>query len=175
MNLQDFQIISLKNFYDPIDGAKRIIDINYDLFFPMYTGYSFPIKIDDTQFFSKLYDKFLKTSLEIFGEFDIYPDNRYYCWGYRSNKDDSKENLFHNHSETSIINGVYYLEVCDAGISFVKDREIYDYLPENGELLIFPATLDHAPQVNRLPNYRYSVNMEIVTKESIPQLFGRGF
>ena len=109
MNLQDFQIISLKNFYNPIERAKRIIDINYDLFFPMYTGYSFPIKIDDTHFFSKLYDKFLKTSLEIFGELDIYPDNRYYCWGYRSNKDDSEENLFHNHSETSIINGVYYL------------------------------------------------------------------
>ena len=137
--------------------------------------HSFPIRIDNTQFFSKLYDKFLKTSLEIFGKLDLYPDNRYSCWAYRTNKDNGKENLFHNHRETSIINGVYYLQVYDAGISFLKDNKKYDYLPETGELLIFPATLDHAPQPNRLPNYRYSVNMEIVTRESISQLFGRVF
>ena len=67
------------------------------------------------------------------------------------------------------------MEVYNDGISFMVDNNIYDYLPENGELIIFPSTLVHAAQPNTLQKYRYSVNMEIITQESASSLFSRIF
>ena len=55
------------------------------------------------------------------------------------------------------------------------NNEVYDYLPKNNELIIFPSTLIHAAQPNTLQRYRYSVNMEIITDETVTDLFSRVF
>ena len=81
---------------------------------------------------------------------------------------------WHNHSKSSTINAVYYLQVYDAGISFVgANNNVVDYLPKNDELIVFPSYLNHSAQPNTLQKYRYSVNMEILTEETSADLFSR--
>ena len=178
-------LITIPDFYNPNfiqkGRAKRAIDKNYKLHFPTWKkrgAYNFPL-LDDTSFFNKLYDRFLKTSRELFEGFNLSPDNSPTCWAYRGNKNDMgkrESNWWHNHSATSTINAVYYLEVFNDGISFVGlDNEVYDYLPKNNELIIFPSTLTHAARPNTLQRYRYSVNMEIITDETVTDLFSRVF
>ena len=178
-------LISIKNFYK-INflqkwKVKRIIDKNYNLYFAEKKkkgGFNFPILEDDSDFFNKLYTKFLERSRKEFDKLSISSHNSATCWCYRGNKVDMgirQPSWWHNHSTTSTINGVYYMEVYNDGISFMVDNNIYDYLPENGELIIFPSTLVHAAQPNTLQKYRYSVNMEILTTEPSHQLFKKLF
>ena len=103
-------------------------------------------------------------------------------------------NWWHDHRKTSSINSVYYLEVFEDGITFAKDvnndyieehlleygkmpdtTKTFDYLPENGELIIFPPDLLHAAQPNRLFDYRYSLNMEVRSDNCSKELFDRVF
>ncbi len=187
--LSDFQVISIKNFYNPNfiqrGRVKRAIDKNYKLHFPTISStgkkrgaYNFPL-VQDNDFFIKLYDRFLRKSKDVFGGFTLSGSNSSTCWAYRGNKNDMgkrEDGWWHNHSATSTINAVYYLEVFNDGISFVGlNNEVYDYLPKNNELIIFPSTLIHAAQPNTLQKYRYSVNMEIITVETVTDLFGRVF
>ena len=179
--LSDLRIISIKKF-NPINfwerlRVKRIIDKNYELYYDIRRGYNFPIE-DNDPFFSKLYVQFLKKSSDIFGNFNLSPKNSSKSFCYRGNKremGERKPNWWHNHINSSTINSVYYLQVFNDGISFKNDGKVYDYLPENDELLIFPADLSHAAQPNTLQKYRYSVNMEITTVESTSYLFDRVF
>ena len=181
--LPSLSLISIKNFYNPnwlnAIRMKRIIDQNYRLYPPECEDYfNFPIR-HHPHLFDKLYDKFLKTSVGIFGGFTLQDDSSSTCWAYRANKVDierkRKYNRWHNHVKSSTINAVYYLDVVNTGISFLKDNIEYGYIPSNGELLIFPSHLVHAPDSNTLQKYRYSVNMEILTKEPSHQLFKKLF
>tara|TARA_B100000029_G_C17189496_1_gene820044 strand:+ start:157 stop:735 length:579 start_codon:yes stop_codon:yes gene_type:complete len=178
-------LVTIPDFYNlnfiQRGGVKKVIDKNYKLHFYQSKksgGYNFPL-LDDTSFFNKLYDKFLDTSRELFGEINLSPDNSSTCWAYRGNKNDMgkrESNWWHNHEKTSTINAVYYLQVYNDGVSFIGlDGKIFDYLPKNNELIIFPADLVHSPQPNTLQKYRYSVNMEIRTQETVTDLFSRVF
>ena len=178
-------LITIPDFYNPNfiqrGRAKRAIDKNYKLHFSTWKkrgAYNFPL-VQDNNFFIKLYDRFLRTSKDVFGGFTLSRSNSSTCWAYRGNKNDMgkrRDDWWHNHSATSTINAVYYLEVFNDGISFVGlNNEVYDYLPKNNELIIFPSTLIHAAQPNTLQRYRYSVNMEIITDETVTDLFSRVF
>lgn len=180
--LNKLKIISIKNFYK-LDYFKKIkikniINKNYDLYYCSSGGFNFPIKNDSSLFFDILYEKFLNTSVDIFGDFKLSFRNSRTCHCYRGNKNDMAvrtSSWWHNHINSSTINSVYYLEVYNDGITFAKENKEYNYLPKNGELLIFPSDLIHAAQPNRLQKFRYSVNMEIVTEESTEKLFNRVF
>ena len=178
-------VISVPNFYRSnfiLRGRiKKIIDKNYEKYFPWEGNpnyMNFPI-LDDTKFFDKLYAKFLKTSQKMFDGFTIASNNSSKCWAYRGNCVDRgirELKWWHNHSKSSTINAVYYLQVYDAGISFLgADNKVVDYLPKNDELIVFPSYLNHAAQPNTLQKYRYSVNMEILTDEPTSNLFSRVF
>ena len=187
--LSDFQVISIKNIYNPNfiqrGRVKRAIDKNYKLHFPTISStgkkrgaYNFPL-VQDNDFFIKLYDRFLRKSKDVFGGFTLSGSNSSTCWAYRGNKNDMgkrEDGWWHNHLESSTINAVYYLQVYSDGISFVGlNNRVKDYLPKNDELLIFPSHVVHAAQTNTLQKYRYSVNMEIRTEEPTFNLFSRVF
>ena len=178
-------IVTIPDFYNPNfiqkRRLKRIIDDNYEQYFP-WRGKSSNMNvpmISEPKIFSELYNKFLDISREMFGKFTLSDRNLSTCWVYRGNKIDRgnrTEKWWHNHSTSSTINAVYYLQVFNDGVSFIGlDGQVQDYLPKNNELIIFPADLVHSPQPCTLQKYRYSVNMEILTEETSSDLFSRVF
>tara|TARA_X000000368_G_C22734194_1_gene580855 strand:- start:7 stop:612 length:606 start_codon:yes stop_codon:yes gene_type:complete len=180
--LEYYNLLSIKNFYH-VSGEDRIkinnsIDKNY-LNSPVSRGitkdgYNFPLSLDDTLFFFKLYEKYKKVCYELFGNFNITPPkvrkNAPRMWCYRSSKEWARSN-WHNHLASSTINGVYYYQVDGDGILFESQGKEYHYIPEQGELLIFPNDLNHRPDITTSDTLRYSINMEITTQESASTLF----
>jgi hypothetical protein len=79
---------------------------------------------------------------------------------------------WHNHIETSSINGVYYLKVNEdeRGILFAHEGKEYHYMPKNNDLIIFPNYLKHLP-LPSLTATRISINMEIITNEDVDTIF----
>jgi hypothetical protein len=93
------------------------------------------------------------------------------CWAFVSNKDYTPER-WHNHIETSTINGVYYLKVNkdEQGIQFKLDNKIFTYIPKVNECIVFPNWLNHFP-ISSKTDHRISINMEILCNESANQIF----
>ena len=176
--LSEYNLICIKDFCH-ISSQERILinnslEKNY-LKSPLSKGiskdgYSFPIVKDETLFFSKLYEKYKELCYQIFGNFHIAPQNKTTCWCYRSNIDNSVF-AWHNHLYTSTINGVYYYQVDGDGIFFERQGKEFHYVPQQGELLIFPNDLNHTPDMTTSKTLRYSINMEIKTEESASTLF----
>ena len=117
------------------------------------------------------YSELLKECKILFGDFDLSPRNRKTCHCYRSKNDDYRS-VFHDHERTSIINGVYYYDVKGGdSISFLHNGKEQMYYPDKNELLIFPCHLIHKPNRPVGNKYRYSINMEIITKQSVNEIF----
>ena len=174
-------IISIKNFYT-IDDIERN-EINFELeknylkFYNPKIGYNYSILEYKNLFFKNFYDKFLKISYEIFGNFSLLEKNKNNCWCYKSLLDDYVSE-YHNHINTSTINGVYYYQISkDDSISFFDyEKNEITYYPEQNEILIFPNHLVHKPNKPSDKSFgkcRYSINVEIFTKESSIELFSR--
>ena len=183
---RDLKILSIKNFFNPtLDEKKQIqevVNLNYERQYrPSFrtTGpYNLPMLDGNLELLDQLYQKFVDACSDIFGEIYISLENTNTCYAYRGNKIDMGErfdNWWHNHFYTATINSVYYLDVFGDGITFRDGGKELDYLPENGEMLIFPPDLVHAPQPNRTLNYRYSINMELKANHHPPELFDRIF
>ena len=183
---EEFKILSIKNYLSLDQTEKKeikdIIDLNFELKHkPVFTKdgpFNFSITEGDTSFFDHLYQKYLDTCHDIFDEFHLSDENKRLCWVYRGNKIDMGErrrSWWHHHARTASISAVYYLEVFRDGITFTNGYKEFDYIPENGELIIHPADLIHAAHPCRLLDYRYSVNMEIRTEEPFKELFKYGF
>ena len=187
--LHEYQIISIQNF-QYVNSQQRVlindsIEKNY-LISPISKGitnggYNFALYDDHTLFFSHLYEKYKTLCHKLFGNFHITPVNKSTCWCYRSNVNDSMEtiikdlplpyDIWHNHLYTSTINGVYYYQVEEDGITFEREGKEFHHVPQQGELLIFPNHLNHKPEKATSENWRYSINMEIITEESASTLF----
>ena len=183
---EEFKIISIKDYYlpDPLEKKqlKDIIDLNFELVHkPIATKdgpFNFAVSEGDTSLFDNLYQRYVDTSIGIFGEFHLSDKNKRYCYAYRGNKIDMGErrlSWWHHHVRTASISAVYYLDVFQDGITFTDGHKEFDYIPENGEILIHPPDLIHAAHPCRLLDYRYSVNMEIRTEEPFKKLFKHGF
>ncbi len=131
---------------------------------------NFPLDKDETLFFSHIYENFKDLCYKLFGNFHLSSHNQTTCWCCRSN---IKESIceWHNHLYTSTINGVYYYQVEGDGIFFKRNGKEFHYIPQQGELLIFPNDLDHKPAVATSETQRYSLNMELITQESASTLF----
>ena len=170
-------VLSIKKFHEVSKDNRTLVDdvIEKNFLLPsasqyLSTSYNFPISQDITSFFYNLYDKFFILSKELFGNFTTTEKNINTCWVYRSNKNDFNS-VWHDHSCTSTINGVYYYQIDNNGIIFKSDGKTRSYLPEQEELIIFPNDLIHKPEITTSTNWRYSVNMEILTEEPSSKLF----
>ena len=173
----DLGVLSIKKFHEVSKDNRTLVDdvIEKNFLLPsasqyLNTSYNFPISQDFTSFFYNLYDKFFILSKELFGNFTTTEKNINTCWVYRSNKNDFNS-VWHDHSCTSTINGVYYYQIDNNGIIFKSDGKTRSYLPEQEELIIFPNDLIHKPEITTSTNWRYSVNMEILTEEPSSKLF----
>ena len=170
-------VLSIKKFHEVSKDNRTLVDdvIEKNFLLPsasqyLNTSYNFPISQDITSFFYNLYDKFFILSKELFGNFTTTEKNINTCWVYRSNKNDFNS-VWHDHSCTSTINGVYYYQVEKDGIFFESQGKEFYYVPQQGELLIFPHEQNHKPDIATSANWRYSINMEIITEESASTLF----
>lgn len=136
-------------------------------------GHNFEILDVGDKFFTKLYDKFFYKSRLIFGDFELSSQNNKNCWCYRSRNEDYNS-VYHNHINTSTINAVYYYQIKKGdSISFLCNQIEKTYYPSKEELIIFPNYLIHKPNKPIGNNYRYSINMEIITVQSAKHLFNK--
>lgn len=142
-------------------------------------GGSFKIDYDPTSFFENLYSNFLNSTVNFFGELKLKKNNSNICWSYSSNNIDHGPGMIHNHIKTSTINSVYYLNIPksatikNGSIQFFLNQKTFSYLPKDFDLIIFPNYLDHKINYLNDPEYRISINMEILCLENSIDLFGR--
>ena len=178
-NLRELNLISVPDFWKGSLEERILINNSLEknyLKSPLrrgdtsYKGNNFPLYDDETSFFSHLYEKYKVLCYELFGNFHISPHNKTTCWCYRSNINDFKSG-WHNHLATSTINGVYYYQVEGDGINFERHGQTFHYIPQQGEILIFPNDLNHNADMTTSQTLRYSINMEIKTEESASTLF----
>ena len=172
---KDFPIFLIKNF-NPIYFSKdKIVEKvleNRELFYCEQFSYNFLIKNDYKNFFSNLYKKFYNLCKKNFS-FTLSTKSIDACWSYVSDKNNFRE-VWHNHLNTSTINGVYYLNVPkndNVTIDFELDNIIFTYKVNNYDLIIFPNYLNHKPNRCYKNGYRISVNMEIICNETVDYVF----
>ena len=97
-------------------------------------------------------------------------------WVYIVDRDSPEGANYHNHTKMKHINTkgewsfVYYvtmpdkLEGDDGYIYFKDKKEVISFIPEVGELLIFPAELLHFPKVNPLSEEKRRVIAGTISK-----------
>lgn len=115
---------------------------------------------------NKLYDKFLRKSRLIFGNFKLTQSNSNACWSLCTNRN-YWQSVPHNHIKTSTINSVFYLKVPKINGKYCGKILLYDdekwnlYQPEPYELLIMPNYLVHDTEYHDTEEFRISLNFEI--------------
>ncbi len=77
---------------------------------------------------------------------------------------------WHNHKDSATINSVIYLKIKDKGISFKQNNKQMYLEPNNGDMLIFPASLDHKPRPST-DDKRISLNLELKCYEKENEVF----
>ena len=127
--------------------------------------YSFPVRSVDGAF-DRLYEGFLQACVDAFEPFTLHSDARRQCFAYVQNNLRGSS-VWHDHLQTSTINGVYYLTVPDAtGQLWFRFREhLLKTTPQEGWLYLFPRWLLHKPVAQQAPFYRISLNVELITHE----------
>jgi len=131
-------------------------------------GYNFEVF---TKYNDYLYDLFIKKSRKLLNSFTI-KDSRLRVWCYFTGLKDPLKDRWHNHTRTSNINSVIYLEtVKDYGINFKTDKESWYIEPKNFDLLIFPGFLSHKPVTSNIQQ-RISLNLELKCNEEDKDIFG---
>ena len=131
--------------------------------------HNFSIVDNDASDFDKLYGDFLDVCFGIFPNMQISPLNSRQTSAYVISKD-HYHSVTHNHINTAVINGVFYLSTThstdyrDGSISFYLDdrtTEIFCYRPRQGDLIIFPGDLYHNINPTQGSGVRISINLEI--------------
>lgn len=177
---ENFPVLIWKNF-EILEDSKRLELMDVVLENKKRNHYgnggSFKIDQDPTSFFQELYLKFFDAANEFFGGLNVLPKNSSMCWSYSSNDVDHGPGMIHNHIHTSTINSVYYLNIPDSAtlengsIQFFLDDQTFSYRPNNFDLVVFPNFLDHRINYLNDPEYRISINMEILCENNPHDLF----
>ena len=140
----------------------------------------------NTNYRQYLYDVFIEHSRRSLNNFTLR-DTDFKVWCYWTDETYSQGDTWHNHFNTSTINGVLYLKVVKGyGIEFKTDyndtykqnisnkeynRDNVKYIePNNFDLLIFPDFIDHRPLISK-DKRRISFNLEIRCNESSKKIF----
>lgn len=177
-----YPILIVKNFY-PLDKnmkenvIKTIMKNREKNFYNPKINFS--ITDDDDNFFKNLYEEFIFLSEKIFGNLTYLESNTSKCHCYVTNNNGYGSNYYHDHIDTSTLNGVYYLNIPQTtlinsgSITFNHRGRTVTYKPHNYDLLIFPNYLEHKVNFSNHHEDRISVNMEILCKENPDKLFKR--
>tara|TARA_R100001086_G_scaffold143811_1_gene75771 strand:- start:135 stop:674 length:540 start_codon:yes stop_codon:yes gene_type:complete len=124
-----------------------------------------------TKYNDYLYDLFIKKSEKLLNPFTL-KNTPLKVWCYFTGLGNHVEDTWHNHTRTSNINSVIYLEtVKDYGINFKTDKESWYIEPKNFDLLIFPGFLSHKPVTSNIQQ-RISLNLELKCNEEDKDIFG---
>ena len=122
----------------------------------------------NTKYTDNLYSIFIESAKKILKPFTLKnKDLKVWCY--------ITDNTFntagwHNHKKSSTINCVMYLQIKKEGISFkIKNKETY-IEPNNGDMLIFPGSLEHLPTPST-KDKRISLNLEIECNENEEEIF----
>ncbi len=126
-------------------------------------------------FSQQLYDIFFMCSEQVFGKLDLSTDNSCASWANLSNCNYYLANI-HNHEKTATINGVFYFNMpqnCGGELDFYNNKKeiIHSILPKHNQLVIFPGLLHHKNRFCNSENFRISINVEILCKNSIKILY----
>ena len=115
---------------------------------------------------------FIKKSRKLLNPFTIRdPQLKVWCY-FTGLGNHIEEDIWHNHTRTSNINSVIYLQTLkDHGIKFENGNESWYVEPENFDLLIFPGFLNHRP-VTSQTQQRISLNLELKCNETDKDIFG---
>lgn len=132
---------------------------------------NFLISEDENNFFSYLYNEFTFLLEKVFGKLTYLESNSSKCYCYVTNNDGYGSDVYHDHLETSTLNGVYYINVPEntpinsGSISFNYRGRTVSYKPHTYDLLIFPNYLEHKINFSDHTENRISVNMEVLCEE----------
>ena len=122
-----------------------------------------------TKYIDVLYKIFIDCSKKILKPFTI-KDKNFKVWCYMTDST-YNDTGWHNHVNTSTINCVIYLQIKNQGINFkINNEEIY-IKPDNGDMLIFPASLEHLPEPSKTDYRRISLNLELCCNENEKEIF----
>lgn len=129
-------------------------------------SHNFPVDGDVDGFFAALYDRFVEAARAVAGPFDLAPDNSAQAWALCIDRD-TPPLPFHHHLRTAHVNGVYYLRIPESGpdeggllLREGPDGEVRIRTVED-ELLVFDASVAHAPQPVTSAEPRISINVEL--------------
>jgi|TARA_R100000081_G_C4685735_1_gene99885 hypothetical protein len=121
-----------------------------------------------TKYINNLYKIFIDCAKKILKPFTIKNKN-FTVWCYMTDNMYSKTG-WHNHKDSATINSVIYLKIKDKGISFKQNNKQMYLEPNNGDMLIFPASLDHKPRPST-DDKRISLNLELKCYEKENEVF----
>ena len=147
------------------DLVKALVVSEFHSCTPRPDQYSFPIRSADA-FFDRLYEAFAQACEATFEPFTLHPQSRRQCFAYVQNNA-RNASVWHDHLQTSTVNGVYYLSVPDAsGQLWFQFRDgVLRTSPQEGWLYLFPRWLLHKPVAQSSPFYRVSLNVELISRE----------
>lgn len=174
-----YPILIVKNFF-PIDKnlKEEVVDIVLkNKKKNSKQEINFVISEDPNNFFGTLYSEFTCILEKIFGTLTYLESNSPKCYCYVTNNQGYGSNVYHDHLETSTLNGVYYLNVPEntpinsGSISFNYRGRCVSYKPHNYDLLLFPNYLEHKINFSNHAENRISVNMEVLCEEDPDDLF----
>ena len=121
-----------------------------------------------TKYIDTLYKIFIDCAKKILKPFTI-KDKNFKVWCYMTDNM-YNDTGWHNHKKSATINSVIYLQIQDKGISFKQDNEQIYFKPDNGDMLIFPSSLNHNPEPST-NNKRISLNLELLCNENEKEIF----
>ena len=121
-----------------------------------------------TKYIDNLYKIFIDCAKKILKPFTI-KDKNFKVWCYMTDNM-YNDTGWHNHKKSATINSVIYLQIQDKGISFKQDNEQIYFKPNNGDMLIFPSSLNHNPEPST-NDKRISLNLELLCNENEQEIF----
>jgi hypothetical protein len=121
-----------------------------------------------TKHLDKLYSIFIDCSKKILKPFTL-KDNILKVWCYITDENYNTTG-WHNHKKSATINAVIYLQTKNKGIFFKHEKEVFYVKPDDGDMLIFPAFLEHRPEPS-FTNKRISLNLELQCNEMEKEIF----
>ena len=122
----------------------------------------------NTMYLHNLYKLFITNAKKVLNKFTL-KDKDFKIWCYITDKSYS-DTHWHNHKKSATINCVIYLKTNNKGIDFIVNNKKKYLKPKDGDMLIFPASLDHCPQP-ATDKKRISLNLEIRCNENEQEIF----
>jgi len=118
-----------------------------------------------------LYNIFIEYALNNLNKFTL-KNKDFNIWCYYSDNTFDKS-VWHNHINTSTINGVLYLQLPkeNGGIDFIKNNIILNIKPRMYDFIMFPNYLNHLPYPSTTEEKRLSINLELRCNEDANYIF----